>query len=100
MKDIRNDLGNVLKTGKSVTGFRQVEKTLLVGNPKLIILSRNCPTDEMEQIMYYAKIASVPCEVAKEDSMELGSVCGKPFPVSAISILDEGESNILADIKK
>jgi large subunit ribosomal protein L30e len=96
MKDLRTKINNVVKTGKVVFGSKSVVKSLLVGNPRLIVLSRNCPEKEGTQIAYYAKLASVPVETAEESSIELGSVCSKPFPVSAIGVLDAGDSGILA----
>lgn len=99
MKDLKDKIGNVMKTGKTVIGSNQVTKSLLVGNPKLIILSSNCPDQEREEITYYSRLSNVPVEVTKEDSIELGSICGKPFPVSAIGVLDEGESNIISSKK-
>jgi ribosomal protein L30E len=32
--------------------------------------------------------------------MELGSVCGKPFPISVLSVYEEGSSNIIDLAKK
>lgn len=98
MKDLKTKIGSVMKTGKVVLGSKSVIKTLLVGNPKLVILSKNCPEKEREQITYYAKISGTPLETAEETSIELGSICSKPFPISAIGILDEGESEILSSL--
>lgn len=100
MKDIKNKINSVLKTGKAVIGSKSVEKALLIGNPKLIILSNNCPEEEQEDITYYSKLAGVVQIKVSEDSLELGSLCGKPFPVSAIGILDEGESGIITALKE
>ena len=97
IKDLRTKLGNVIKTGKVILGSKSTTTALLTANPKMIILSRNCPEKEREQITYYSKLANVPLETAEENSMELGSICSKPFPVSAIGILDEGDSGILSN---
>ncbi|OYT41437.1 MAG: 50S ribosomal protein L30e [Candidatus Altiarchaeales archaeon ex4484_43] len=95
MKNLREDISSVMKTGKLVIGSNKVIKTLLVGNPKLIILSSNCPDSVREGIVYYSRLSKIPYSIIKDDSIELGSICGKPFPVSAIGIVDEGESDIL-----
>ncbi len=100
MRDLKDRINSVMKTGKVIIGSKKAIKTLLVGNLKLIILSSNCPYDVQEEITYYARLSKTPSEVAQEDSLELGSICGKPFPVSAIGIVDEGESDILKEFKK
>jgi large subunit ribosomal protein L30e len=35
-----------------------------------------------------------------KDSVDLGTLCGKPFPVSAMVILEPGDSKILELVKK
>ncbi len=100
MRDLKTKINNVMKTGKSVIGVNQVVETLLTNNPKLIILSSNCPDNKKEDIIYYSKLVQVLVKSVKEDGIELGSICGKPFPVSAIGILDEGDSDIFSSFKK
>ncbi|MBN2014103.1 MAG: 50S ribosomal protein L30e [Candidatus Altiarchaeota archaeon] len=100
MKGLRDEISSVIKTGKTVIGSKETTKSLLIGNPKLVILSSNCPEEERESITYYSKLVNVPLEVTKEDSIELGSICGKPFPVSAIGVLESGESDIISGSKK
>jgi len=100
MKDIRGDLGTVMKTGKTCVGTRSVVSALLTANPKSVLLSVNCPNDAKERVVYYSLLSQTPCLVTEEKSAELGSICGKPFPVSAVAVMDEGESDILARFKK
>ncbi|RLI91110.1 MAG: 50S ribosomal protein L30e [Candidatus Altiarchaeales archaeon] len=95
VRDLRDDISSVMKTGKVVIGSNRVIRTLLIGNPKLIILSSNCPDSIREEIVYYSRLSKIPYSIIKDDSTELGSICGKPFSVSAIGIVDEGESDIL-----
>jgi len=45
-------------------------------------------------------LSNVPYSITEETSMELGSVCGKPFSASVVAIMDAGESDILSKIKK
>lgn len=100
MKDIKKDIRSVIKTGRICIGSKSVISSLLTGNPKLILISSNCPSDIRERIIYYSKLSNIHYHIAKEGGLELGSVCGKPFPVSALGVIDEGESNILMEFKK
>ena len=43
---------------------------------------------------------SLPLIEFEGTSVELGSICGKPFPVSVLSVYEEGSSNILSLLKK
>jgi len=100
MKDVRSDLGTVLKTGKVELGTKKVLSILLMDNPKVVLISANCPNEIKERVTYYAKLANVPSTVTGESSIELGSVCGKPFPVSVLAVMDEGDSDILSKFRK
>lgn len=100
MKDIRGDLGTVLKTGKISIGSESVVSALLTGNPKLVLISGNCSNDLKERAVYYSQLAKIPSHITKETSTELGSICGKPFPVSIVAVMDEGESSILPKFEK
>ncbi|MBA3043856.1 50S ribosomal protein L30e [archaeon] len=87
--DINRALRNVVSTGKVYMGFEQTKKYLEKGVVKMVIVSSNCPYTE------HIKKHSVPVHKYSGSNMELGAACGKPFPISVISIVDSGESDIL-----
>jgi len=95
MNDLKDSLTGVIRTGKIIIGSKETKNALLTGNLKLTILSKNCPEDIKEDIIYYSLISKTPYKIVNEDSNELGSLCGKPFPVSTIGIVDVGDSDIL-----
>lgn len=99
MKDIRSDLGLVIKTGKVVVGTKNVLSALLTGNPKLVFISGNCPNDVKERVIYYSRLSNTPYHITEENSVELGSICGKPFPVCTLTVIDAGESDIVSRYK-
>ena len=100
MKDVKKDIRGVIKTGRICIGSKSVISSLLTSNPKLILISSNCPRDIRERIIYYSELSNIHYHITKEEGLELGSVCGKPFSVSALGVLDEGESDILTKFKK
>lgn len=61
----------------------------------MAIVSSNCPEASREQIEAYGRLSDIPILRHQKDSIELGVLCGKPFPVSAIVINDPGDSRIL-----
>ncbi|ODS39732.1 50S ribosomal protein L30e [Candidatus Altiarchaeales archaeon WOR_SM1_SCG] len=95
MKELKQKLGTAVKTGKLAIGSKNVIKLLLNGTSKMIILSVNCPKDLKEKIVYYCRLAEVPCHTAKSSGMEIGAACGKPFNISALAVIQEGDSTIL-----
>ena len=70
------------------------------GRAKLAIVSSNCPREARETIVNYGKLGEIPLMEHPKDSVDLGTLCGKPFPVSAMVILEPGDSKILELVKK
>ncbi|AKG38013.1 50S ribosomal protein L30 [Infirmifilum uzonense] len=93
--DLIRELQTVLKTGKAFLGYRRTIKAIINAQAKLVILARNAPSHISEEIKYYASLSQIPVYVFNGSSRELGAACNKPYLVSAIAILDPGESNIL-----
>ena len=60
----------------------------------VVIASKN-KGDRVNDIMHLAKISSIRVQVFEGTPVALGVVCGKPFSVSVLSILEPGNSNIL-----
>ncbi len=87
--DISRALKVAITTGKVEFGVDQTEKAVKDGKAQMIILARNCPSkvlvdnDDVKKYVYSG------------NNMELGALCGKPFSVSALVIIDKGTSNIL-----
>lgn len=91
--DINKALKTAVTTGKVLFGFDQTMKAVKAGKAKLIIVSSNCPDEHLTVI---GKHKEVPSHRFSGTNLELGSACGKPFSISVLSILSEGESEILA----
>jgi len=89
--DIEKALRRALKTGKVYLGSKRTIKALKSGEAKLVVMASNCPTDVRQEIEKYGK----PIVTFNGTNMELGAICGKPFSVAALAIVDAGESEIL-----
>jgi len=89
------DVGRALKiadsTGKVVFGERESEKAVRSGEAQLIILANNYRNEFLTGGEH-----EVRSHVYKGNNMELGALCGKPFSVSALVVIDKGSSNILS----
>ena len=100
MIDVDKAIRTAVKTGKVSFGAKSTIENAKTGKAKLIISADNCPKNTCEDIEYYCKLSNVPLIIYKGSSIDLAAVCGKPFIVSALSIKDAGESEILKLIEK
>lgn len=90
-----SELRMAIKTGKVKFGSKEALKASKLGKAKLIVVAENTPKEIKDDIVYYAKLSNIPVYIYKGTSIELGTLCGKPFTVAAIAIYDVGESRIL-----
>jgi large subunit ribosomal protein L30e len=99
MADIDKAIRMAVDTGKVEFGVNSALRLASSGEARLIILSSNCPKKFKEDITYYSKLSKTAVCRFSGTSLELGSLCGKPFPISALSIHDPGNSNVLELVK-
>jgi len=89
--DLSKALRRALKTGVVYLGSKRTIKAVRNGKAKLVVVAKNCPEDVMEKLKKY----DVRIVTYDGTNMELGAICGKPFSVAALAVIDEGESEIL-----
>jgi len=93
--DIDKALASAVKTGKVQFGADSAVQNAKTGKAKMIVVAVNCPKETREDIEHYCKLSNVPVVVFRGSSTDLSSVCGKPFIISALSIREPGDSEIL-----
>ncbi len=93
--DIEKELVNALKTGTVILGSRKTLRYVKTGKAKAVIVAANAPPELRGDILYYAELGGIPVYVYPGTSLELGAVCGKPFTVASLAVLDPGSSRIL-----
>jgi large subunit ribosomal protein L30e len=84
-----------INTGRFHLGSKVALREIRRGRALMAILSSNCPEDVRESIENHGKLSGIPVLRHQKDSLDLGVLCGKPFPVSTIVINDPGDSKIL-----
>lgn len=91
MIDIARALKTAATTGDVRFGLAETRKSVKNGEAKLVVLASNCPDKDVVP-------SGTPMKLLVFDgtNVELGSACGKPFPISALAIINPGESNILS----
>jgi large subunit ribosomal protein L30e len=93
--DANKEIRRAVDTGSVKFGFKQSEKNILKGNAELIILSSNIQKRIKEKMQYSCASAKTPVFNFFGNSVELGSVCGKPFAISCLCIEKSGKSKVL-----
>ncbi|MFA6328391.1 MAG: 50S ribosomal protein L30e [Candidatus Micrarchaeia archaeon] len=87
-------------SGKVEFGANTGVKRALSGKAKLVLLASNCPDEVKDDVVRFCKLSGVPTAVFEGTSVELGTVVGKPFPVSVLTVYDVGNSNIMEYAKQ
>jgi len=95
MIDINKAITTTVKTGKVLFGAQSAINNVKIGKAKLIIIAANCPQRTREDIQHYCELSKIPIIVYNGTSIELSAVCGKPFIVSALTVKEQGNSDIL-----
>ncbi|MCX6801773.1 MAG: 50S ribosomal protein L30e [Candidatus Diapherotrites archaeon] len=94
--DFEKELRRAVDTGKAEFGYRTSEKSMLLGKGKMLVTSAGLPARQKEKLSHVAGLSGIPVYDSDKSALKLGSICGKPFPVTAMVVLEPGKSKILA----
>lgn len=93
--DLNKQISMAVKTGKVELGCKEATDAAKAGKARLIVISSNCPEPLRSSIVYNAKLSEVPVYIYSGTSMDLGVACEKPFLVTALTVKEPGDSEIL-----
>ncbi len=88
--DINKVLRSVLSTGKVVIGTKQSLNAVKNGKAQVVVVAANCLPEHVNGMK------SVPVINYPGTGIDLGVACGKQFSISALAVLEPGESEILS----
>jgi large subunit ribosomal protein L30e len=91
--DFNESLRRAIKTGKVFLGQNATEECVKAGKAQLVVIAKNCPAAFKEAMTANESVASY---VYSDSGVELGKACGKPFVVSALAVVEPGDSDILS----
>jgi len=100
MMDVDRGIRVAVDTGDVTLGSEKSIQSLKLGKGQLVIVADNSPKEILEDVEYYSKLSQIPVYIYNGTSVELGSVCGKPFTVATLVINDPGDSTVLEIISK
>jgi large subunit ribosomal protein L30e len=91
--DLAHALKVALQTGKVRLGLEETLQSAKDKKAKILIIAKSCPDLSLLEKKRYDRI---PIYHYDGSAVDLGAACGKPFPVSALAVLDPGSSAILS----
>jgi len=100
MIDIDRAIATTAKTGKVMFGANNALRNAKLGRGKLIVVASNCPRSIVDDVTYYAKLSGIPVVIYKGSSIDLSMRCGRPFMVSALTVREPGDSDILNAVQE
>ncbi len=89
------EIRRAVDTGKVVFGTKESLSALREGEGQLLVLTKNAPVLNIEEMIHMAALAEIPVYRFNGNGLELGSVCGKPYVISTLLIMAEGKSKVL-----
>ena len=95
LADLNNDVRLAVDTGKVSFGHREVLRAINDNSAKVIVVALKGRKSMVEDINHICKVAGVRIINFKGSSVELGTVCGKPYSVNSLAIIEAGNSVIL-----
>lgn len=93
--EANKEIRRAVDTGKVAFGFKECQKKLLTGTGEMLIVSKNIPQNDRETLKQIATVEGKKYYEYEDTGLVLGSVCGKPFVVSTMLIIDAGKSKVL-----
>ena len=88
--DISKVLRSALSTGKVVIGIKQTRDAIKKGKAQIVVVSSTCSEENLSEFK------GTPMIKYSGSGVDLGVACGKPFSISALAVLEPGDSEILS----
>ncbi|MBP2132714.1 large subunit ribosomal protein L30e [Methanomicrobium sp. W14] len=90
--DFETSLRRAIKSGNVVIGQKETKDCISEGKAQMVVVADNCP----DEFISYLKDQDVFSYTYEDSSKALGMSCGRPHFVSALAIVDAGDSDILS----
>jgi len=95
--NIEVELKRAYKTGKIEVGLKDSEKSILLGKSKAVVMSSAASDADKIRLKYLCDMENIKFILLDEIPLEFGQLIGLSYPVTAVSIINEGKSKILQE---
>jgi large subunit ribosomal protein L30e len=79
---IEEKIKKAIKENKVIIGYRECLKYIRNNNPEVVIIAENAP-ERIKKIIFSS---NVKVELFKGSSKNLGTICGRPHPITTVTI--------------
>ncbi|WUR05056.1 ribosomal protein eL30 [Vairimorpha necatrix] len=88
----------VVKTGKYDIGFKSALRNVITKKAKCIVVSSSLPSVKRKQLEYYCVLAGgIPLKFYEGTNNALANLCELKYRTGVMSVLHEGESDLLTE---
>lgn len=85
-----------IQTGTVLFGFKECIKSLTSKKCRMVVVSGNLPPLKRRQLEYYAYLSNnIPIYPFKGTNNDLARSCAKFYRVGVLSIIDDGEADLI-----
>jgi large subunit ribosomal protein L30e len=91
--DFNTSLRRAIKTGNVILGQNETKESIESKKAQLVVVSANCPKNFVD---FLSGNENIKTHTFPGSGVQLGRACGKPFMVSALAVVEAGESDILS----
>ncbi|WP_062400156.1 50S ribosomal protein L30e [Methanogenium cariaci] len=91
--DFESSLRRAIKTGKVLSGQKSTKECIENKTAQMVVVAKNCPEEYVKYLS--GGVEDTFVYTYDGSSVMLGKSCGRPHMVSALAIVDAGESDIL-----
>ena len=92
--ELARQLKQGISTGNLLFRQRQTKSACTKGDARMVLVAANCPKEYISEIKQ--NHPDVTLHQVTLVNRQLGAACAKPFPVSAVCVLDPGQSELLS----
>ena len=87
-----------MRTGKYLVGYNRVINSVMRNSAKCVIVASNLPKVMRMRLEYYCVLANrTPIKFYEGNNNELSALAGLNHRASVISVLDQGEAELVAE---
>ena len=90
--DLAHALKVALQTGKVEIGLTETLESAKAKRARVLVVAKSCPE---KSLTTERRFGNIPIYHYDGTAVELGAACGKPFPISALAVVDPGSSALL-----
>ncbi len=95
MVNVEKEIRIAVDTGEVIMGERRTLRTAKAKEVKMVIRASNCRQKAGTELKKCAGITELPLYEFNGSSVELGAICGRPYLVSMLGIVNPGDSDVL-----